>query len=304
MLCPSFDLMKHADRKRLLGREPIRESSAFGWKSLYFERIEADEFETMEHTLTDHYMMVKVSPLSHAERRLDGRTCLERQIRGSSVYIPKGCPHQVRYTSPLGQLYLMVISSDLIKSVAIEMGVTSLPEKPIFTKQNNFLLEVALSIDQELQARNPHGPVFSEIYGRLLASKIIATVGNSNIDNTSRRIALTTRQLRWLDDFIDANLAHKITLEDMAGQVALSPFHFCRVFKEATGITPHAYLTGRRIDCAKKGLQSDHASILDVALSAGFSDASHFSRVFNKHTGVSPSEYRREVNCSTSRAIS
>lgn len=302
MLCPSFDLMKHDDRKRLLGREPTRESRSFGWKSLYFERIEADEFETMEHTLTDHYMMVKVSPLSHAERRLDGRMCLERQTRGSSVYIPKGCPHQVRYTSPLGQLYLMVISSDLVNSVAVEMGVTSLPERPLFTKQNNFLLEAALSIDQELQALNPHGPVFSDIYGRLLASKIIAMVGNSNTDDTPRRIALTTRQLRWLDDFIDANLAHKITLEEMAGQVALSPFHFCRVFKEATGATPHAYLTGRRINYAKKGLQSDHISILDVALSAGFSDASHFSRVFNKCTGTSPSEYRREVNCSTPRA--
>lgn len=304
MVCPSFDLMKHDDRSRLLRCDPTRESSSFGWKSLYFERIEADAFETIEHTLTDHYMMVKVNPLSHAERQLDRRICLERQTRGSSVYIPKGCPHQVRYTTPLGQLYLMVVSEDLVNSVASEMGVTSLPERPLFSTQNSFLLETALSIDRELQAHNPHGPIFSDIYGRLLASQIISMVGAKKNDESHRRIALTTRQLRWLDDFIDANLSHKISLEEMAEQVSLSPFHFCRVFKEATGVTPHAYLTDRRIDYAKKGLLSDHVSILDVALSAGFSDASHFSRVFNKCTGSTPSEYRREMSRSTSRATS
>jgi AraC family transcriptional regulator len=304
MLCPSFDLMKHDDRKRLLGRDSARESSSFGWKSLHFERIEANDFETIEHTLTDHYLMVKVNPLSHAERRLDGSTCLERQTRGTSIYIPHGCPHQVRYKSPLGQLYLMVVSSDAVKSVATEMGIASVPEKPLFASQNNFLLEVALSIDRELQAQNPHGPIFSDIYSRLLASQIISMLGTKNRESTARRIALTTRQLRWLDDYIDANLSHKITLEEMAEQVGLSPFYFCRVFKEATSVTPHAYLTGRRIDFAKKSLQSDHVSVLDVALSAGFSDAAHFSRVFKKCAGDSPSEYRRKVHCNNARADS
>ena len=75
----------------------------------------------------------------------------------------------------------------------------------------------------------------------------------------------------------------------MAG---LSRYHFLRAFRRETGVTPHAYLTGRRIAAAKALLAGDQP-LSEVALACGFYDQSHFSRSFKGCTGLTPGQYRR-----------
>ena len=71
---------------------------------------------------------------------------------------------------------------------------------------------------------------------------------------------------------------------------ALSPFHFARAFKAATGLTPHEFVTGRRMDRARWLLRSQPVEA--VAAAVGFGNLSHFRRLFRRHHGGPPSGLR------------
>jgi AraC family transcriptional regulator len=86
-----------------------------------------------------------------------------------------------------------------------------------------------------------------------------------------------------------------LTLTDIASQVWLSTFHFVRVFKAATGETPHRYLTRLRIQAACRHLERGTGSISEIAQLCGFSSPSHLCAAFTQEMGTSPSAYRRGV---------
>ena len=73
----------------------------------------------------------------------------------------------------------------------------------------------------------------------------------------------------------------------------LSPYYFARQFKRATGLPPHQYVIARRVERAKRVLQTGgDFSLAQVAAHAGFSDQSQFSRHFKRLVGVTPREFR------------
>ena len=82
------------------------------------------------------------------------------------------------------------------------------------------------------------------------------------------------------------------TLEQLAAVARLSPYHFARQFKTATGLPPHEYVISRRVERAKQFLQGGDLSLAEVAAHAGFSDQSQFSRHFKRLVGVTPGQFR------------
>lgn len=98
-------------------------------------------------------------------------------------------------------------------------------------------------------------------------------------------------------DYIAAHLAEDVTLGELAAIVGLSPHHFCRVFKQATGLPPHRYQIMLRIGRAKDLLANTTLPIGDVAAAVGYHDQSQLARLFQREVGTSPSSYRRERRC-------
>src|SRR3546814_9283188 len=92
-----------------------------------------------------------------------------------------------------------------------------------------------------------------------------------------------------------------LTLTELAESAGFSRFHFLRAFRREVGVTPHAYLTGRRIAAAKRLLDGDQA-LSEVALACGFYDQSHFSRSFKGCSGVTPGQYRRGLRAAAGGA--
>ncbi|WP_437883173.1 AraC family ligand binding domain-containing protein [Pseudomonas sp. LRF_L74] len=82
------------------------------------------------------------------------------------------------------------------------------------------------------------------------------------------------------------------SLETLAAAVNLSPFHFLRVFRRATGLPPHAWLRQRRLDQARALLKAGCPSV-DVAMRLGYADQSHLTRQFKQAYGVGPGAYGR-----------
>lgn len=105
---------------------------------------------------------------------------------------------------------------------------------------------------------------------------------------------LARRRMQRLLEYIEAHLDGDLSLEAMAAEVDLSPFHLSRVFKAELGQSPHQYVLGRRVELAKALLRDTAMPVASVAQAAGFSSQSHLSGWFRRNVGTTPAVYRRQ----------
>jgi len=95
--------------------------------------------------------------------------------------------------------------------------------------------------------------------------------------------------------FIESNQSDDIRLAQVAAAVNTSAFYFCKMFKQATGMTFTDYLARLRVEKVKNLLLNPHVRISEAAFQVGFQSLSQFNRVFRKVTGESPTAYRDRV---------
>lgn len=98
--------------------------------------------------------------------------------------------------------------------------------------------------------------------------------------------------LRRVVEHIDANCHRDPRLAELSALAHMSTFHFSRLFKRSTGLSPHRFVVDRRIDHAKAMLAVDGLAIAAISRAVGFRTPSHFATVFRRFTGMTPSAYR------------
>lgn len=104
--------------------------------------------------------------------------------------------------------------------------------------------------------------------------------------------------IRKAKHFIHENLSQPLTLESVAKAVSVSPFHFCKIFKQATGLTFTDFVNRARVEKAKRLLMKPAARITEVAYDSGFQSLSHFNRSFRRVAAESPTEFRSRMRAS------
>jgi AraC family transcriptional regulator len=107
------------------------------------------------------------------------------------------------------------------------------------------------------------------------------------------RGGFATWQSRRLRAHVDANLAGKILIKDLAATLNISVGHFCRAFKRTFGMPARIWIRRRRIELAQGLMLTTGDSLSEIALSCGMSDQSHFTRSFRRIVGESPSSWRQ-----------
>ncbi len=101
--------------------------------------------------------------------------------------------------------------------------------------------------------------------------------------------------VRNAKSFIHTHLAEPMSLEAVASAVNVSPFHFCKLFKRATGLTFTDFVNRARVEKAKRMLMKPAARITEVAYDVGFQSLSHFNRSFRRIADESPTEFRSRM---------
>jgi AraC family transcriptional regulator len=102
------------------------------------------------------------------------------------------------------------------------------------------------------------------------------------------------RVLDAIETMLEETPGQPPPLEALAGIARLSVAEFARGFRTATGESPHAFLTRRRIERAQELLRRRSGlPLADLAVMLGFADQAHFSRRFRQVTGTTPSRFRR-----------
>jgi AraC family transcriptional regulator len=105
---------------------------------------------------------------------------------------------------------------------------------------------------------------------------------------------LSFGQERAIREYVHEHLQENISLDDLAGSVGLSRYHFARRFRQSTGTTPHEFVLQQRIERAKTLLHRTNTALLDIASVCGFADQSHMTREFRKRINVTPGRYRAQ----------
>ena len=129
-------------------------------------------------------------------------------------------------------------------------------------------------------------------FGELQVHDFAHTTAHATLANLAP--GLSERRKRMALEYIEANLSRDITLAEIAGAAALSPYHFSRSFKAAMGTTPVRYVWHRRVELAKRLLRTT-MTLVDVAAAAGFGSQSSFTTAFRQATGATPAAWRRAI---------
>jgi transcriptional regulator GlxA family with amidase domain len=98
--------------------------------------------------------------------------------------------------------------------------------------------------------------------------------------------------MRRVQEYMKAHLGESVDLSMLAGVAGLSVHHFARQFKQSIGVTPHHYLTQKRVERAQEMLAQTDLSLSEIAYASGFSDQSHLARHFRQMLGTTPREFR------------
>jgi AraC family transcriptional regulator len=93
-------------------------------------------------------------------------------------------------------------------------------------------------------------------------------------------------------DLIEARLDTPLTVGELAAELALSEYHFARMFRLSFGMAPHAWITRRRLQRAREALAQTDMPLADIAAACGFTGASHLANRFRSAVGATPGEYR------------
>lgn len=145
-----------------------------------------------------------------------------------------------------------------------------------------------MSSNLKLQSSTPHRDAWS-------ATHVMQSTPTSRPFAPPAKISpgMPSLRLNRVLEFVDANIAIDLCVSTLAAVAGMSPFYFCRSFKQSTGITPHRYVLQCRMEQAKRLLQEKNGHLMEVAHEVGFADQSQFTRVFHKIVGITPSQYRK-----------
>jgi transcriptional regulator GlxA family with amidase domain len=116
-----------------------------------------------------------------------------------------------------------------------------------------------------------------------------ATAGE---DRSRQQLSLPEWRLKRVASFIECNMDQPLSLACLARAAGLSRMHFASLFRRATGLRPHDYVTQQRIERAKQLLSESQVPIVQVALSVGFQSQAHFTTVFKRMAGTTPHRWR------------
>ena len=111
------------------------------------------------------------------------------------------------------------------------------------------------------------------------------------------RVGLVDRRIRRSVELMHSQLDQDLSLKSLAAASHLSPFHFSRLFKKLTGVTPHNYLAAVRATRAQSLLATTDMSITEIGSRVGYLSASHFTKAFRLSTGTTPREFRKALIC-------
>jgi len=288
---------------RYAAGEVTADSGSLKWKGLFVRRYRfprvVDRF--LVPATPEPLISCSIAGSAEFREREIGDAWLTTQIGRGHVFITRSrTPYEVTHTSPAGaeleivQVHIAVDQFLAALNVAYP-GKIDKVEVIDFSGRDEALANLCFACAEMVSTRTPGKSGRVADLTRLFASYLAEKYITATTEKPDFHSGLPIWHLRKVEDHVRGNIAEEISVEMLAKLVELSPFHFSRVFKQATGMTPLEFVTRERITHAQQLIRETSRSLIDIGLEVGYASPSHFAKVFRRVTGVSPTEFRSSL---------
>jgi AraC family transcriptional regulator len=278
---------------RVLGTTPFHmalDSSGAGIAHWKHEPLH-DVVEPMTH----HVIMAYNGSMQRMERRSGKSVAIGTFRPGVVIIIPEGSSSRWDIPKPVDvvQLYLPHASIERVAREADAASPIDLLERT--AHPDPITSRLLLSAADSLEGHGALDTLFRHQLIELLATRVLAAhSGSPNaVQPTTGGLApkVLLRAIERLRSDSDAD----VSLDALASDAGLSRFHFCRAFKESTGLSPHAWLRQHRLEQAMEMLRNTDDAVVSIAAALGYASQTAFAAAFKKLTGETPSDWRRRM---------
>jgi AraC family transcriptional regulator len=273
---------------------PERTSAGLGWDKQYLSVQRERPYRQSFQAVGTHLVVLHLDgPVT--VRRGNGTRSSSRTVPAGGLFIhPAGRDLTVELGGELNSVHLY-LTDDVVQDAAGVARPLDLAEELGTT--DRLLEQLVLSMDETLRSWEPAARTYLDQLGSMVAAQLVQRhrAGGSGSGSADDRSAggLGDRQLTAVRAMMEERLAEPVSLAELAGVAGLSVSQFSRQFKARTGLAPHRFLLGLRVDQACRLLRTDRAPIADIALRCGFSHQEHLTRVMRARLDTTPGAVRR-----------
>ncbi len=214
-------------------------------------------------------------------------------LPGDVAVVPAGVPFAVRARDDDPQQVtslVVAVSPDLLAEVLAGTGRPA-ELRPVVGARSPAVAPLAALLHAGLADRTEPGRLALESFGLALVTALARdhTVAPPVV---RPRAGLSPAQLARVVRHVEDHLGEQLTVAELAALAHVSEFHFSRLFRAATGASPHRYVLGRRVARARELLTRTELPVAAVAARCGFADASHLTRHTRRALGTTPAALR------------
>jgi AraC family transcriptional regulator len=263
------------------------------WEGIRIEHGRMPSGKSVEHRHEEHQIAIILEGTFTAETQSsNGCSRIGTRTAGHTCVIPSGQSYLLRSNEEMEYLSIYIEPAMLSRAASD----SSVPERveliEACSAADPLIRQIGMALKREGEAERPAGRLYAESLANLLTVHLLRHYTNNGGSAKQAQGGLSGHRLRRATEFIHENLERDLALAEIAEAVELSPFHFARAFKQATGLTPHQYVIKNRIERAKTLLADDELPLVEVSYRAGFKNQSHFTTLFRRLTSLTPKAYR------------
>jgi len=288
---------------RYLAGEVLADSATLKWPGLFVRRYRfprvVDGF--LVPATSEPLITCQLDGSAEFQERDIGGTWIPRQVRRGDIFVTGSkTPYELRWRSPLGaEIDVMHIHLGVDQCLAaFEMvypDKANTVEVTDFFGRDETLAHLSFACAEMLSARTADNAKRVAALAHLLAIYVAEKYTNVASQRPVYRGGLPIVRLRKIEDYVHAHVSESISIDSLAELAELSAFHFSRVFKQATGITPLQFVTRERMLQAQQLIRETSRSLIEIALEVGYTSPSHFAQVFRRTVGMAPTEFRNAL---------
>ncbi|CCG98342.1 MmsAB operon regulatory protein [Fibrella aestuarina BUZ 2] len=277
----------------LYPRPALATSESLAWRGVRLEHHLSAAMELPAHVHEQHLLLLYQSESPMLVRQQQGSQFHQELFRpGTLGLYPGGEYGAVSWNKPADTIHLFIDNEHLetMARQSLDLAYLKLPFR--FQFDDALLGQLGRQLLQAVGTQHALSLLYIESMTNTLCYHLI-----EHYASYERRPAhvprLAPSVLSRIDTYLEAHADALITVEIMASLANLSAFHFARLFKQTTGMSPYQYVIGWKIRLACQRLRADEATMADISDALGFATPAHFSAAFKRVMGVTPRAFQR-----------
>jgi AraC family transcriptional regulator len=274
---------------------PTLSSVGLGWQRIALIQCQEPTYEIPPHQSPLHAICINLGKTVELTQKVADQTAVIQSVEAEVGIYPAFLEQSFAWQGEAAFLQLLLDPAHLLQlhqELHDRTHVELIPQ--LTTLFDPLIYHIALALRQAIATEMPSSQLYADTMATALTAHLLTHYTREQPKPQRAIGKLTARQLEQVREYILSHLDQDVRLADLATVAGLSEFHFARLFKQATGLSPHQFHLQYRVEQAKRLLSDPEAEIADVAQQVGFANQAHLNRQFKRWVGVTPHQFRQQ----------